>query len=180
MKGLFIQSNPQDRDYRAALILGIAVGFASIFVKWGTGNLFPPFGPATAAAPPIAIMRHWGFDGAMYHWVGKKVPWGALLHGSMAFMIFIPYAFLAEKFPKITLWRGVAFGIFADIFLHGIIVPLMTTMPSIFGMDSGVNPWNLPWQSNFGELYSHIMTYWICEEMRRGMRFTITGKKDVL
>lgn len=42
---LFQQTNPANRRYGVAIIVGIIAGILSAFVKWGAEHPFPPRSP---------------------------------------------------------------------------------------------------------------------------------------
>lgn len=177
----FAKSRPEDRNWSAALQAGIVIGLVSPLIKSGTEALFPPWGPDVVPAPPMQIMTYWGFQDPWFTILGNQIPWGVVLHIFLAFVTVFVYCLVAEVFPRVTLWRGFAYGLLMMIILHVIMVPLLSTMPGLFGPDTWKdNPWNLPFRSNFDELMDHLLAYWIYEEMRKGIRYRVTGQPDPL
>lgn len=60
------------------------------------------------------------------------------MHFAFAIFFAVLYCVVAEYWPKIKLWQGVAFGIVLDILFHVIIMPAMGVVPA---------PWNQPFGS---------------------------------
>jgi len=169
---LFSESMTNERKYRGVITLAILISLMSPLIKWGTESIFPPWGPDVVAPPPMQIMDYWGFDTPMWTILGgNAMPWGGFLHVLLSFFCVYIYIQLAEKYPRLTFWRGLGMGIIYTIILHYIMVPAMGMMPGLFGPDVWrTAPWNLPFQSNFNELVDHLLWMWVVEEMRAGMR----------
>lgn len=60
----------------------------------------------------------------------------------------VAYCVLAEKFPKITLWQGVAAGILVNIAVHVITLPILGLTPPLL---------TLPWYKHVSEFVGHAL-----------------------
>jgi len=81
----------------------------------------------------------------------------------------VAYCVVAERFPKITLWQGVAAGILANIAVRAITLPILGLTPPL---------WTLPWYEHVSELVGHALWFWFIELMRRDLQNRITKEKD--
>ncbi|WP_315277845.1 DUF1440 domain-containing protein [Rothia aeria] len=93
----------------------------------------------------------------------------SLVHFAFAIFFAVLYCVVAEYWPKIKLWQGVAFGIVLDILFHVIIMPAMGVVPA---------PWNQPFGEHLSEFFGHILWLWSIELVRRDLRNRITGEPD--
>jgi putative membrane protein len=159
------------RNYRAALFAGFVGGNVASFVKWGTENPLPPRTP-DRAIPPMEMLNDLGIKTGdlVYQYSGHAVNWGvAGVHHLFSIFFAMAYCFLAEIFPKIKLWQGVAFGLLITLMFHGVVLPLGGWAPPA---------WDLPADEIFSETLGHILWMWTIEIFRRDIRNRITGKPD--
>ena len=52
-------------------------------------------------------------------------------HILFSIVFAVGYCIVAEKFPKITIWQGVAAGILANIAVHVISLPILGLTPPL-------------------------------------------------
>lgn len=177
-------------------LLGIPAGIIGAFVKWGGEVPLPPRSPqdmfeAACGAeklirsadtidcsrnflnPPYVFLRDYiGLsdpNAAIYTFAGHAFNSIMLTHiiFSVCFAVF--YCVAAEKFPKITLFQGVAFGIVVNIAVHCITLPLLGLTPPLF---------QLPWYEHVSEFFGHAVWFWAIEVFRRDLRNRVTGEPD--
>lgn len=77
---------------------------------------------------------------------------------------------VAEIFPKVKLWQGLAFGIGVTILFHGMMLPIINLSPAL---------WNLPFDELFSELVGTLLWMWTIEVFRRDLRSRLTKKPDL-
>ncbi len=167
MSKLFETTDPSRRHYKTALIVGLIAGAFSAIVKFGWEVPFPPRTPErNAINPPQTLLQQIGFPDdvalATIHFNGWDLPIASfIIHFGFAIFFGLLYCIVAEKYPKIKLWQGAAFGFFLWIFFHVLLMPLMGTVPA---------PWDQPWQEHFSEAFGHIIWLWSIEIVRRDLR----------
>ncbi len=147
------------RDLNTALWAGFLGGNIASFVKWGTENPFPPR-TADRAIPPAEMLSDFGFKvkDMIYHYSGHIVNWGvAGVHHLFSVFFAMFYCVLAELFPQITLWRGVAFALVITVLFHGIVLPAGGWAPPM---------WALPADELCSETFGHIVWMWTIEVFR--------------
>nr|WP_204398413.1 YagU family protein [Arcanobacterium pluranimalium] len=172
-----IQQTAKDRrEYGVAVIVGIIAGIVSAIIKFGWEVPLPPRTPErNATNPPQAFLEQLGFSDHTTHLSytfngNAGLPWVSfLIHFGFAIFFAVLYCVLAERFPQIKLWQGVAFGVGIWVVFHVVLMPLMGTVPA---------PWNQPWQEHFSEILGHAIWLWVIEIFRRDMRNRITGRPD--
>ena len=91
------------------------------------------------------------------------------MHFAFAIFFAVLYCVVAEYWPKIKLWQGVAFGIVLDILFHVIIMPAMGVVPV---------PREQPLGEHLSEFFGHIVWLWSIELVRRDLRNRLTGEPD--
>ncbi|WP_083615853.1 DUF1440 domain-containing protein [Pantoea sp. 1.19] len=168
---LFSTTRPRDRHYRAALWAGFFGGNVASFVKWGTENPLPPR-TADRAIPPAEMLQDFGMrvNEMVYHYSGHLVNWGvAGVHHLFSIVFALFYCAVAEVWPQIKLWQGVAFALVVTVAFHGIVLPLGGWAPPM---------WQLPADELFSETLGHILWMWTIEVFRRDIRNRITGQPD--
>ncbi|MEZ5088087.1 MAG: YagU family protein [Tessaracoccus sp.] len=175
MSRLLQSTEPSRRRYGVALIVGLIAGVFSAIVKFGWEVPFPPRTPErNAVNPPQTLLEQIGFSEeisrATIHFNGWDLPISSfIIHFGFAIFFGVFYCIVAERFPGIKLWQGVAFGIFLHVFFHEFLMPLMGTVPA---------PWDQPWQEHFSELFGHMIWLWSIEIVRRDLRNRITKEPD--
>ncbi len=162
VKWCFSPSKPEERNFKAAIIMGLILGVVTIFVKWGAGHPIPPF-LVGHQAPPVVIAHWLGLKDPMYTFLGHSLPWGMLVHGGTGISFGLFYCIFAEFFPRLRVWRGIAYGIGIAVVFHAIVVPGMglQTFP-LHDVNSVL--------SILSEIFSTGFTFWVCEEMNRSIR----------
>ncbi|WP_236684737.1 YagU family protein [Corynebacterium uterequi] len=170
-------TTPQDRqNYAVAAIVGIIAGIVSAIVKFGWEVPLPPRSPErNATNPPQAFLEFFGFSDTTTHLSytfngNEGLPWVSfLIHFGFSIFFAVMYCVIAERWPKIKLWQGVAFGVFLWVAFHVVLMPAMGIVPA---------PWNQPWEEHFSEIPGHAIWMWVIEIIRRDLRNRITGEPD--
>ncbi|MBD8106129.1 YagU family protein [Erwinia persicina] len=163
MNTLAVSHPAPPRHFATALFAGFMGGNVASFVKWGTENPFPPRTP-DRAIPPAEMLSDFGFtvNNMVYHYSGHLVNWGvAGVHHLFSLFFAMIYCWLAEIFPKITLWQGVGFALAITVVFHGVVLPVGGWAPPI---------WHLPVEEIFSETFGHILWMWTIEIFRRELR----------
>lgn len=159
------------RNLWAALVAGFIGGNLSSFVKWGTENPFPPR-VSGRAIPPFEMIQDAGLNAnaMVYEYSGHIVNWGvAGIHHLFSIVFALLYCVIAEYFPQIKLWQGVAFGIILTIGFHGVVLPTFGWAPPV---------WDLPLDEIASELFGHAVWMWCIEIVRRDIRNRLTHRAD--
>lgn len=163
------------RRPEVAALVGVVAGIFSAIVKFGWEVPFPPRTPErNATNPPQQLLEQLGFSDHFAHTLvyfnGNGLPvMSFIIHFGFAIFFGVAYCVGAERFPKITLWQGVAFGVVVYVVFHVIVMPGLGTVPA---------PWHQPWQEHLSELLGHIVWMWSIEVVRRDLRSRITGEPD--
>ena len=180
-------SNETTKRFGLAALLGIPIGIMSAFVKWGGEFPLPPRSPQdmfdTACGPesliraadqidcsrnflnpPYVFLRDYlGVTdpyAALYEFAGHAFNYVMMTHILFSIVFAVGYCVLAEKFPKITLWQGVAVGILVNIAVHVITLPILGLTPPLL---------TLPWYEHVSEFVGHALWFWSIELMRRDL-----------
>lgn len=123
--------------------------------------------------PPYVFLRDYlGITdpyAAIYEFAGHAFNYVHFTHILFSIVFAVAYCVLAEKFPKITLWQGVAVGILVNIAVHVITLPILGLTPPL---------WTLPWYEHVSEFVGHALWFWSIELMRRDLRNRITHEPD--
>jgi len=189
-------SNETTKRFGLAALLGIPIGIMSAFVKWGGEFPLPPRSPHdmfNAACGPESLIRaanqidcsrnflnppyvflrdYLGITdpyAAIYEFAGHAFNYVHFTHILFSIVFAVAYCVLAEKFPKITLWQGVAVGILVNIAVHVITLPILGLTPPLL---------TLPWYEHVSEFVGHALWFWSIELMRRDLRNRITHEPD--
>ena len=189
-------SNETTKRFGLAALLGIPIGIMSAFVKWGGEFPLPPRSPHdmfNAACGPESLIRaadqidcsrnflnppyvflrdYLGITdpyAAIYEFAGHAFNYVHFTHILFSIVFAVAYCVLAEKFPKITLWQGVAVGILVNIAVHVITLPILGLTPPLL---------TLPWYEHVSEFVGHALWFWPIELMRRDLRNRITHEPD--
>ena len=189
-------SNETTKRFGLAALLGIPIGIMSAFVKWGGEFPLPPRSPHdmfNAACGPESLIRaadqidcsrnflnppyvflrdYLGITdpyAAIYEFAGHAFNYVHFTHILFSIVFAVAYCVLVEKFPKITLWQGVAVGILVNIAVHVITLPILGLTPPLL---------TLPWYEHVSEFVGHALWFWSIELMRRDLRNRITHEPD--
>ena len=189
-------SNETTKRFGLAALLGIPIGIMSAFVKWGGEFPLPPRSPKdmfNAACGPESLIRaadqidcsrnflnppyvflrdYLGITdpyAAIYEFAGHAFNYVHFTHILFSIVFAVAYCVLVEKFPKITLWQGVAVGILVNIAVHVITLPILGLTPPLL---------TLPWYEHVSEFVGHALWFWSIELMRRDLRNRITHEPD--
>lgn len=169
-------TDPARRRYKISLVVAVLVGIIGGIVKFGWEVPFPPRTPdRNVTNPPQQLLEQFGFSSDFVHATvtinGNQVQYvSILIH--MAFSIFfggIVYCLLAERWPKIKLWQGVAYGLFIWVAFHIVILPVLGALPA---------PWNQPLGEHLSEIGGHASWMWVIELCRRDLRNRMTHEPD--
>jgi len=153
-----------------AALAGFIGGNVSSFVKWGTEVPFPPRTP-DRPVPPAEMLQSLGINPNLFtyqyseHTLNFAV---SFIHHGFSIFFAMLYCLLAEFYPRITLWQGLAFGIFITIVFHGVLLPTFDWAPPL---------WRLPLQEILSETFGHLLWIWVIEVFRRDLvgRWTAKG-----
>eukprot|EP01083_Nonionella_stella_P264237 896650_1 len=102
------------RHPEVAALVGVVAGIFSAIVKFGWEVPFPPRTPErNATNPPQQLLEQLGFSDHFAHTLvyfnGNGLPvMSFIIHFGFAIFFGVAYCVGAERFPKITLWQGVA------------------------------------------------------------------------
>ena len=170
------QTDPSRRKYAVAALVGLIGGIISAIVKFGWEVPLPPRTPErNATNPPQALLEWLGMNPSITHasytFNGNTgLPWVSfLIHFGFSIAFAIIYCVIAERFPQIKLWQGVAFGLLVWVAFHVIFMPAIGIVPA---------PWDQPWQEHFSEIPGHMIWMWVIEIIRRDLRNRITHEPD--
>lgn len=168
-------TDPVRRRIGTSVVAGVIAGVVGAIVKFGWEVPFPPRSPErNETNPPQAFLEMFGFSPEFTHqtysFLGNDLPWVSfIVHFTFSIVFGVLYSVIAEYWPKVKLWQGVALGIVLDIFFHIILMPLMGIVPA---------PWDQPFGELFSEFFGHMVWMWSIEVVRRDMRSRITGEPD--
>lgn len=158
-------------NYSVAIIVGVIGGIVSAFVKSGTEGILPPRMPGRVT-PPVELLEEVGIhaENMVYSYSDQVVNWaGSTVHILFSIVFAAIYCVLADKFPKIKLWQGLAYGLLIAILFHGIALPLLGLSPFV---------WIIPYDEIISELIGTFFWVWTIEIFRRDLRNRITKKPD--
>lgn len=160
MTSILSFSKPSAGGIKRALVAGFIGGNLSSFVKWGSENPFPPR-PSGRAIPPFEMIQDMGLNASAmtYEYSGHVVNWGvAGIHHLFSLVFAILYCVVAQYFPLIKLWQGMAFGVVLTLGFHGVVLPTFGWAPPI---------WDLSGYELFSETFGHVLFAWTIELVRR-------------
>jgi putative membrane protein len=168
-------TDPARRRYEVAAAVGVIAGIIAAIIKFGWEVPFPPRTPErNMTNPPQELLQQIGFSSDFTHTTisfngNDIIIVSILVH--FAFSIFFVglYCVLAEKYPQIKLWQGVAYGLFIWFAWHVVLMPALGTIPA---------PWDQPWEEHFSEITGHAAWMWVAELCRRDLRNRITHEPD--
>ena len=168
-------TDPVRRRLGTAAFVGVIAGIFGGIVKFGWEVPFPPRTPErNATNPPQALLEMFGLSPEITHqtysYLGNDLPYMSfIVHFAFSIFVGVLYSVVAEYWPKIKLWYGVAFGIVLDILFHVIIMPAMGVVPV---------PWEQPLGEHLSEFFGHIVWLWSIELVRRDLRNPLTCEPD--
>lgn len=139
---------------------GFVGGNIASLVKWGSEIPLPPRTP-DRVSPPAQMLRDCGIevDRIAYFYSQHIVNLGVLLvHHVFSIFFAIAYCLSCRRYPRFSMWQGVAFGLMVTIGFHGIILPMGHWSPTF---------WHLPFDELFSETSGHILWAWVIEISRR-------------
>ncbi len=174
--GMWTKTDVTRRNYKVAALVGLIGGIVSAIIKFGWEVPLPPRTPErNATNPPQAFLELLGLSDqtthASYTFNGNDgLPWVSfLIHFGFAIFFAVLYCLIAEVYPGVKLWQGVAFGVLIWFVFHAVLMPLMGVVPA---------PWNQPWQEHLSEIPGHAIWMWVIEVFRRDLRNRITDQPD--
>lgn len=167
----FKLTKKENRKYGVAVIVGIIAGIFSGFVKLGVEVPWPPRTP-DRITPPTVLLQHMGIavEKMTYHFSGIDINYGNfIIHFGFALVFGVIYCVIAEAWPKVKLWQGVAFAIVVTIIFHMILLPVMGLTPPFSA---------LPADEYKAEIIGHVIWMWSIEIVRRDLRSRFTKRPD--
>jgi putative membrane protein len=168
-------TDPTRRRYGVALVVGVISGIIAGVIKLGWEVPFPPRTPErNVTNPPQELAQQIGFSSDFTHatvtFNGNEVQYVSLmLHFGFSIFFVALYCLIAERYPQIKLWQGVAYGLVIWFAWHIVIMPVLGTIPP---------PWDQPWQEWFSEITGHAAWMWVAELTRRDLRNRWTHQPD--
>ncbi|WP_067780230.1 YagU family protein [Actinomyces vulturis] len=177
---MFVKTDAKRRRIKEAVIVGFIGGVFSAIVKFGWEVPFPPRTPERDATnPPQQLLEQLGMSHDMSHTMitfnnNERPIFSFIIHFSFAIVFALFYCIVAEYWPKIKLWQGMAFGLFVWVAAHLVVMPLMGTVPSPFPWVEGGQTWS----EHFSEALGHMVWLWSIEIVRRDLRNRITHEPD--
>ncbi len=180
LKAMFVKTDAKRRRIKEAVIVGFIGGVFSAIVKFGWEVPFPPRTPERDATnPPQQLLEQLGMSHDMSHTMitfnnNERPIFSFIIHFSFAIVFALFYCIVAEYWPKIKLWQGMAFGLFVWVAAHLVVMPLMGTVPSPFPWVEGGQTWS----EHFSEALGHMVWLWSIEIVRRDLRNRITHEPD--
>lgn len=178
IKWLFFMTDKKRRRFGVALWAGILSGIIGAFVKWGAEVPFPPrtlhgglLSRDTLNPPFIFLRDYTGIDpnSIIYTFSEHVINPVMIMHIIFSLSFAIIYCLIAEVFPRIKLWQGIAMGLVVTIIVHGIFIPA-------FGMSPPLT--QIPFDEYFSEIFGHCAWFWAIEMIRRNVRNLITKEPD--
>jgi putative membrane protein len=168
-------TDPARRRVVLAVFLGVVTGIIGGFIKLGWEVPFPPRTPErNITNPPQELAQQLGFSHHLTHatisFNGNEVMiFSLLLHFAFSIFFIGVYCVLAEKWPQIKLWQGVAYGLLIWFVWHVVLMPALGTIPA---------PWDQPVAEHASEISGHAAWLWVAELARRDLRNRITHEPD--
>ncbi len=168
-------TDPARRRYATAVLVGIITGCIGAIVKFGWEVPFPPRTPErNATNPPQAFAELFGvppdITHATYEFSGNALPWFSfLMHFGFSIGFAVIYCVVAEQWPRIKLWQGVAYGLVVWVLWHWLLMPALGVVPPL---------WDQPLAEHGSELFGHAAWMWVIELTRRDLRNRITHEPD--
>lgn len=157
---------PSRKRYAVAAAVGVVAGVISGLVKLGWEVPLPPRSPDRQDPdPPQMLLEQLGVPARGTHAVcrynGNEVPYVSLLaHFGFSVGVSTLYTVAAERYPRITLGQGTAYGLGTWAVLHLVLLPATRTIPAA---------WRQPWQEHLSEAAGHAVWMWAAELTRRGL-----------
>ncbi len=157
---------------KSTIYAGILGGIVSGFVKTGVARLLPPRIPGRIA-PPIQILNDIGIHAQswVYHYSGHTINFaGSGVHYLFSVFFALLYCALAEYYPRIMLWRGMAYGLVITVIFHVIVLPFFGWSPAI---------WECPLSETVAEVAGHLVWAYVIDVFRRYFRCEIMKVTDI-
>jgi putative membrane protein len=170
-----IETDPARRRYAVAALVAVPAGIMGGIVKLGCEVPFPPRTPErNITNPPQEMMQMLGIPYDVTHatvmFSGNQIPYVTqTMHFLFSVVFAVFYCVIAERYPQIKLWQGVAFGLFIWVAWHLVGMPLFGVVPA---------PWNQGWMEWFSEFVGHAAWMWVIELMRHDLRNRTTHEPD--
>jgi len=172
-------TNPRERRYGLAFIIGIIAGVFGAVVKWGWEVPFPPRNPGVffpegateRVTPPKIFLEQLGLPTDWsFVFSGVTQPLSIfIVHVLFSVVFGVMYCVIAEKWPRIKMWQGAVFGIAVYLLAHVIVMPLVAQVPPLS---------QIPADEHISEFFGHIVWLWGMEIVRHDLRHRITKEED--
>ncbi|MGO1316807.1 MAG: YagU family protein [Cellulomonadaceae bacterium] len=171
MSRFTVTTEPHRRRIGVAVLVGLIAGVVSGFIKFGWEVPFPPR-TADRLTPPAILLDKLGIDvdSMTYTFSGHELNYGNfIIHFAFAIFFAVLYVVVAEYWPAIKLWQGVAFGLIIWVVFHLLLMPPLGLTPPTL---------DLPFDEQVSELFGHAFWMWSIEIVRRDLRSRITREPD--
>lgn len=140
------------------LLAGALGGLVAAGVKLLGEAVFPPRAPGEPVPPAVMVSRLVELFSGSPLLPSRELLATQMLHWSFSMGVGALYGLLAERFPRVTLGRGIAFGLVLCLLTHE------TTLP-FFGFSL---PWRqIPLKEHLSELSTHALFGFTVEMIRR-------------
>lgn len=149
-----------DRAARG-LLAGALGGLVGAGMKLVGEAVFPPRMPGEPVPPAVMVSRVVEFLSGNPLLPSKELLATQVFHWTFSIAVGALYGMLAERFPRVTLGRGVVFGLVLCLATHETLLPALG-----FSI-----PWGqMPLKEHLSELSTHALFGFCVELVRRMMR----------
>lgn len=136
------------------LLTGLAGGLVGGMVKMGWESIVPPRTPERdEEPPPVTMMKQFKVPDSIQNYTvtynSNEIPLTVMgIHYGFSVANAFVYAILAEKCNKITVGKGLMFGVAIHVIFHEWLLPKLKLTPEAS---------ELPIQEHVSELLGHII-----------------------
>jgi putative membrane protein len=171
-----VVTQPVRRLYALAAFVAVPAGLLSGLVKLGWEVPFPARTPEQNLTTPAQAFAEalFGLPSSFVHQTytfnGQDVPYVSLMLHLLFSICFVGiYCVVAEKYPQIKLWQGIAYGLAIWVAWHLLVLPA-------FGATGA--PWDLQMAQHASEIPGHVVWMWTAELVRRDLRNRVSHQPD--
>ncbi len=155
------------KSVKKLLWIGLVAGVVCAISKLGWEIPFPPRTPARDETnPPQKLLEQMGVPYETTHmtYTFNEYPRPIVaffMHFGFSITFAVLYIFVAEFFPKITMWQGAMYGLALWLAFHVILLPAFGTVPP---------PWKQPFLEHLSEIFGHMFCFWLVEITRHDLK----------